>query len=57
VCMCETGTILDKGVCIPVNTLTGRKMVVVTVSATVIMFIVSVLVGFLYWWFICRGRT
>ncbi|ESU37022.1 Variant-specific surface protein [Giardia duodenalis] len=56
VCMCETGTILDKGVCIPVNTLTGRKMVAVTVSAASAVLVISALIGFLCWWFICRGK-
>ncbi|EFO61255.1 High cysteine membrane protein Group 4 [Giardia lamblia P15] len=56
VCVCETGTVLDKDACVPINALTGRKMMVVTTSAAAAVLVISVLVGFLCWWFICRGK-
>ncbi|EFO65567.1 High cysteine membrane protein Group 4 [Giardia lamblia P15] len=56
VCVCETGTVLDKDACVPINALTGRKMMVVTTSAAAAVLVIGVLAGFLCWWFICRGK-
>ncbi|ESU36504.1 Molecular chaperone, DnaJ family protein, partial [Giardia duodenalis] len=56
VCMCELDAVLTKGICAPVKTLTKKKLVAIAAGTTMAVLVVGVLVGFLCWWFLCRGK-
>ena len=54
--MCELDAVLTKGVCVPAKELARKRTAAIAGGTVAGVAVVGVLVGFLCWWFLCRGK-